>query len=48
MFKGCFFPTGDWGYMQQGIIDFTGQEIRQIFPRMFVMAKYFEEFFTPT
>ena len=32
----------------QGIIDSTGKETRQIFSRMFVTAKSFEELFTPT
>ena len=32
----------------QGIIDSTGTETRQRFCSMFVMAKSFEELFTPT
>ena len=32
----------------QGIIDSTGTETRQIFSRMFVMAKSVKELFTPT
>ena len=34
-------------YCVQGIIDSTGTETRHIFTRMFVMAKSFEELFTP-
>ena len=31
-----------------GIIDYTGAETWQIFPRMPVTAKFFKELFTPT
>ena len=31
----------------QGILDSTGTETRQVFSRMFIMAKSFEELFTP-
>ena len=32
----------------QGIIDPTGTKTQQMFFRMFVIAKFFEELFTPT
>ena len=35
-------------YCEQGIIDPTGAETRQIFSRIFVIAKIFKKLFTPT